>query len=69
MAQGTMQDYLRLHGLDKPKAPTQPITLPEQPALGALARSQPIRGRNLPITIGSLAPMLQALRNLAYSGD
>ena len=69
MAQGTMQDYLKLHGLDKPRTPEQPMVLPEQPALGALSRSMPIRGRALPVSLGSLAPALKALRNLALMGE
>mgnify|MGYP001580492712 CR=1 FL=1 len=64
-----IQELQRQGLVNQPKPGSAPIVTPEQPALGALSRSMPIRGRTLPVSLGSLAPALKALRNLALMGE
>ena len=53
-----------LTGTLRPGQQAPPSQESDESPLGKLARSLPIRGRNLPVTIGSLAPSLKALRRL-----
>jgi len=60
--QTTMEEYLRMHGLDKPapKVPTtSTVQLPPPGTLGALSRLvQPISARPLPVVQGVLPPVM-----------
>lgn len=60
--QTTMEEYLRMHGLDRPQAPPTPTPiyqLPPPGTLGALAQQmRPLPARPLPVQQGVLPPAM-----------
>lgn len=54
-----IQELERQGLINQPRPGDEPVQLPPQIGLGQLAAQMPIRGRGLPIQIGSLGPLLK----------